>query len=470
MDAKKIIGDFSVALFAQGLSALCSIVTTLLVPKVLGIEEFGYWQLFIFYIGYVGIFHFGLSDGVYLIHGGEPRVQIDKRDINSQFWMSSLVQTGLAVAVCAIAIMGPFDVDRQFVLVMTGVMIVVNNSALYWGYVCQAMNETRTFSASVMIESAAFAVPLIVLLAAGVREFEPYVVAYTFGKACRLAYCLVQCRDFFRAGVLRAGAVWSSCKASIAVGIKLMIANTTGALILGVIRFCVDANWGIEVFSSVSFSLSLVGFFILFISQASMVLFPSLRQAGTEETATFFKTARSALACVLPVAYVLYAPICWVLGIWLPDYGESLALFALLLPLCVFDGRMDIVGTTYLKVLRKEGLLLKINLSALAISAVGAIVGAYVVRSVELMLVVATVAIVWRCLFTEWLVGKELGAAGGGIDIGSIALACVALASNWFVGGAMGFVLSAAAYGTFLVARREDVRRLLDGVSRLRAS
>lgn len=468
MDAKKIITDFSIALIAQGVSAACSIVTTLLVPKVLGVEEFGYWQLFIFYIGYVGMFHFGLSDGVYLINGGKSRSAIDKADINSQFWAISLVQTGFAVMLAMIAVLGSFGADRGFVLFATAVMIVVNNAALYWGYVCQAMNETRVFSFSVVVESVLFLLSLVLLLAGNVRVFEPYVIVYAIAKACRLMYCLFKCRDFFSAGVELLSDVISSCRESIAVGIKLMIANTTGSLIIGGIRFLVDANWGIEVFSSVSFSLSLVSFFLLFISQASMVLFPSLRQAATEEVASFFQSARGLLSCILPVAYVLYAPICWILGIWLPEYADSLSLFALLLPLCVFDGRMDIVGTTYLKVLRKEGLLLKINLGALLISLLGACVGTFVFRSIPFMLLVATLAIVLRCLFTEWLVSRELGVLDRSFDVGSILLALVAIVFNWMIGGVAGFLLTVGAYAVFLVVRRSDVCKLLASVANLR--
>lgn len=468
LDARRIITDFSIALVAQGISAICSVVTTLLIPKVLGIEEFGYWQLFIFYIGYVGVFHFGLSDGVYLINGGISRSEIDKKDINSQFWMISAAQTGIAVMIAAVAIFGSFGADRTFVLLATAAMIVVNNAALYWGYVCQAMNETRVFSFSVALESVLFLVPLSLLLVGGIQLFEPYITAYVLAKACRLAYCLIKCRDFLSAGIEPLKDILSSCRESIAVGIKLMIANTTGSLIVGAIRFLVDANWGIEIFSSVSFSLSLVSFFLLFISQASMVLFPSLRQAGIEEVSSFFQNARSVLACILPIAYVLYAPICWALGVWLPEYSDSLSLFALILPLCVFDGRMDIIGTTYLKVLRKEGLLLKINIGALAISLSGACLGAFVLHSVPFMLLVAVVAIAWRCIFTEWLVSKELDLSGRSIDMGSILLAVAATVFNWMIGGTVGFLLTILAYGLFLVARRSDVSKLCFSIARLK--
>ena len=85
MDKRTLIKNVSVAFLAQGVSMLLSIVQSLIVPKLLGTEQYGYWQLFIFYIGYVGFFHLGLNDGVYLIKGGQSRDQIDRRSVNSQF-------------------------------------------------------------------------------------------------------------------------------------------------------------------------------------------------------------------------------------------------------------------------------------------------------------------------------------------------------------------------------------------------
>ena len=66
MNKRAILQNMSVAFLAQGVSMCLSILQTLLVPKVLGVEQYGYWQLYIFYVSYVGLFHLGLSSGVYV--------------------------------------------------------------------------------------------------------------------------------------------------------------------------------------------------------------------------------------------------------------------------------------------------------------------------------------------------------------------------------------------------------------------
>ena len=54
MNKKTILQNMSVAFLAQGVTLALSVIQTMIVPKLLGVEQFGYWQLYIFYVSYVG--------------------------------------------------------------------------------------------------------------------------------------------------------------------------------------------------------------------------------------------------------------------------------------------------------------------------------------------------------------------------------------------------------------------------------
>ena len=49
---------------------LFGVVRSFVVPLMLGIVEFGYWQTYLLYVGFVGVFCFGFNDGIYLRFGG----------------------------------------------------------------------------------------------------------------------------------------------------------------------------------------------------------------------------------------------------------------------------------------------------------------------------------------------------------------------------------------------------------------
>lgn len=125
MQTKSLIKNLGAAFAAQGISFLASVVMSLLVPKILGVVEYGYWQLFIFYTNYVGFFHFGLNDGVYLLNGGVPRGQINKSSIHSQLLFGLTYQVIIAVGFSVVSILFVKDPNRLFVLFATALFLAL---------------------------------------------------------------------------------------------------------------------------------------------------------------------------------------------------------------------------------------------------------------------------------------------------------------------------------------------------------
>ena len=84
--------NLSYTVLANGTNTLVSMVLVLFVPKVLGVTEYAYWQLYLFYASYVGFFHLGWADGVYLKFGGKEYESLDKQYFNTQFWLLTFAE------------------------------------------------------------------------------------------------------------------------------------------------------------------------------------------------------------------------------------------------------------------------------------------------------------------------------------------------------------------------------------------
>jgi O-antigen/teichoic acid export membrane protein len=462
MNYRSLAKNAGTAFLAQGVAMALSIMQTLLVPKLLGTTQYGFWQLFIFYTSYVGFAHLGLNDGVYLIKGGQARDIIDKRSVNSQFAFGICFQLVIAAAIVAIAMGGGLEPDREFVIVCTSVFMNIQNAANFLMYLLQAMNETRRSSYATIVERLTFLVPLMLLLVVRYRSYQPFVISYIFSSIVQLAFCAWLCRDFFRAGFepLRqtAGEAWDSIR----VGFKLMVANIASQLVLGIARFAIDAAWGIDTFGELSLSLSLVNFFLAFVSQASMVLFPALRQVGLAEARGFFVNVRDTMSLFFPVIYVLYYPMVWILSWWLPKYTNSFIYFAFLIPICVFDSKMNICCTTFFKVLRKEGTLLKVNVCTCVASAVLTLLGVYGFESIFWVIGGVVVAIVGRSLWSEARLTCELAVPSDrAIAVGELALTVVFVATAFMLPGFVALGCYCVAYAVFLFVFRNRAGELL---------
>lgn len=401
VDWKQVAGNAAVAFLAQSFAMLLSAVQTLVVPKFLGVEQFGYWQLFVFYASYSKLFSFGINDGVYLIYGGRTRSTIDRGSISAQLQFSLLYEALVALFVVGYAVVIEPSQTRSFVLLCVAVFLVIQNVCLYITGVLQAINETKKSSVFTIVERLTYLLFLIALFLTNTQDFMPYVVLNLVSNGVGLVYCLWNFKPLLcRCELALADVITDSLK-SIRVGIKLTIANLASTLIVGISRFAIDAAWGITVFSKVSLSLSLTTFFLAFVNQASMVLFPALRRSDEGEINRFYTTARNLMEIISPFVYLLYFPLVAILSSWLPEYRDSLAFFMYLIPICVYDSEVNIACFTYLKVQRLENTMLIVNLVTALFSAAGSAVAILVFDSVYLVFAAMVIAIIVRGIFLD---------------------------------------------------------------------
>ena len=466
MNVKKIISNLLTAFMAQGVTFLVSLVMSLLVPKVLGIASYGYWQLFVFYISYSGFFQLGLNDGVYLIKGGQNRSEIDKKAINSQFAVAVTLQIAISFFFAICVLLNNVGYERNFVLFSFSVYTILVNVSAFLGYLFQAMNETKLFSISSMLERLVFVVPMLIMVFFKISDFRPFIVFYIIARFCSLLYCCWKARDFFSSGFYSATQSVKLAFTSIKVGFGLMLANVAGMFILGIARFLVDNAWGIEAFGKVSFSLSIVNFFISFVSQASMVLFPALRQGNDSERRSFYRLMRDLMEIAFPFIYIFYFPVSSILSLWLPQYSESMHYFALLLPICVFNTKMDLCCTTYFKVLREEKILLKVNVIAVIGSAFCSFVGVYVLKSLDAVLLGAVICIMLRSLWSEHYLNSKLGFCDSLMPIEEMLLSFVFIFFSLFYNSYIAIGVFCVSYLLFLLINKGVVISVVSSISK----
>lgn len=84
-DMKGIIKNAFYATSANSLSMLASVLLSFVLPKFVSIVDYGYWQFFILYSGYVGFLHLGFCDGLYLRYGGKKNDSINFHELSIMF-------------------------------------------------------------------------------------------------------------------------------------------------------------------------------------------------------------------------------------------------------------------------------------------------------------------------------------------------------------------------------------------------
>ncbi len=404
----KTIKNFIYAFSAQLISILLSTSMSLIIPKILGVEDFSYWQLFLFYITYVGFFHFGITDGMYLKNGGIDFDKIDKKKVSSQFYVLFFVQIVIFNFILLFAKFFVLNKVRKYIFFFAAIYTLIANLNWFLGYIFQATNQIKKYSYSVIIDKLLFLLFIVIAYFVKFKNLILYIAIYVLTTTIALIYSFYNARSIVLTKPYGIKKSFIVAIESAKIGIKLTLSNIASLLILGFGKFLVDKHWGITTFGKVSLALSLTNFFLLFISQVSMVLFPTLRKLDKNTTKSMYVKFNKCLNFLLPCIYVVYIPLKIILTLWLPNYAISLQYLGILLPICIFDGKMQMISNTYLKVLRKENMLLIFNIISVFISIILSLFNVLIFKNIYLVIVGMLIAIAIRSIISEIYLHHQL--------------------------------------------------------------
>lgn len=403
----KIVGNIIFAFAVQGVSLILSIVMSFFVPKVLGVTEYSYWQLFLLYSTYVGVFHLGYVDGLYLIFGGKKENEIDRRDITAQYLIYGISQLVLAVVTCSIwcpLVAG--EGKRLFVVIFTAVYMIFTNVGLFAGYLFQALNKIKTFSLSVLIEKLFFLVAVLVMFGLKVSDSTYFIILYVAVKLLSTLYLLFVAKKVLFAKPKIARQTFDNMWIALKRGFNLMIASLSSLLMMGISRILIDSVWGLTAFGKFSFSISLCSFALAFLHQVSMVFFPALRSVNKDEQVATYNKMTNFLLVILPLSYFAYYVFKFIVSGFLPNYVESIAYFSILLPICVYDGKMQMVSNTFLKVLNKEKKLLMINIISMTAVTISSLIFAYLIPNIFGVVISMVCGVVVRSVIADFYLSR----------------------------------------------------------------
>ncbi|MGD6856662.1 hypothetical protein ACQCVO_16420 [Bacillus infantis] len=455
--ASNFIRNFSYALSSNLVSLLVSTLVILVIPKLIGIEEYGYWQLYFFYSSFVGFLHFGWNDGIYLRYGGKEYKDLDKKLFSSQFYLLIIMQFVIAIIIYVTTIILFSDENRMFIIQMTAICMIIMNVRYMLLFILQGTNRIKEYSQITIMDKIFYCGLIIILLLAGVRDYKMLVVSDLVGKFIALLYAVYCCRDIVFHKLSNFYLSFLEAIKNIGVGIKLMFANIASMLIIGVVRFGIEYSWDVTTFGKVSLSLSVSNLMMLFINAVGLIMFPILRRTKEGKLPIIYVTLRDFLMIVLLGVLIFYFPLKVILTAWLPNYTESFIYMALIFPMCVFEGKMALLINTYLKTLRKEKLLLKINLITLLLSLIITTIVTLVLFNLNLAVISIVLLLAFRAVLAEFFLSKILGISVYKDILLELVITLIFILVAWFVETWVGAAIYIVAYMVYMSIKRNDL-------------
>ncbi len=436
-------------------------LVTFIVPKAISVEDYGFFQLYLFYASYVGFFHFGWMDGLFLRYGGVYYEDLDKSLFKGELILFFIFEAFLSAILCACACIINTDINNKFVFGITAASIVLINVRVFFMDILQCTGRIKEYSILNVVGRILYICLVILLIQFGYRRFYVYVIADICGRIVSTAYGAFKCKKIVCADKCEYHLALNESKENIKVGIKLLFATIASSLIIGVVRLGINSAWDITTFAKVSLTLSISNLLMVFVRAVALVLFPTLRRIDAGKLDQVYDIMRSAIMIPLLGMLVFYYPIRIIVGTWLPQYAESLKYMALLFPMCIYESKMSMLIETYMKVLRKEHELMVINVLTLVLSLFVTGISCYVIRSLDIAVSSIVLLLAFRCVCSELILMRSDTSRVRKDIVFELSLTLVFIASSWFVGGINGTIIYLIAYILYIIQKRNDFARLI---------
>lgn len=406
--AKSVIKNLYYIVAANFATLGISILLNLFVPKLLGVTEYSYWQLYVFYSSYVGFLHVGWIDGIYLKIGGEEYDQLDKRQVGSQFWYLLIFELFLSFFVVIWVYLFFLPSQRSLVLILTAIVSVVTIIKTFVLYIFQSTNRIKEYAKLSRNDRYLYVLFTAIYFLFGGRNFIWLISLDIFSKIIVTIWGMTLMKDILSVKLIKVRLLFPEIMDNINIGSKLMVSNIASTLIIGIIRFFVQQRWSIETFGKLSFTLSLSNMFLTFINAIGIVMFPLLRRTNRNRLSQLFQIFRGLFVPLTYLLLIFYIPAKIILSLWLPEYTESLKFMGILFPIVIYEGRMSLLINTYLKTLRKEKTILLVNIITFVITSLASLIMIFLVGNLDLTVALILISLAFRCNLAEFFLCKSM--------------------------------------------------------------
>lgn len=403
---------------AQTVSLLSSIIVSFILPKFITVEQFGYWQYFLLLTSYVGIMHLGFGDGLYLEVGGGYWKALDRAKWTPEIQALFYSQICIAVIMIIATLLLCHEAAYLPIFLWTAAYLVIENTYKIITMAMMATDQMSFVAKTVMIDKLVMSSLVVYFIINQHKEATYIIGGYTISHLIVCAMTIGKSNLFkkiYSISIQTIKDIIGTCK----IGFILMLANFVAILIMGLCRFAVEHFWNIEVFSKLSFSITISSFLLFFISQIGYVLFPILKRVGESTQAILLEKCDYILTLLPMVFYLLFFGMYFFIIKWLPKYEDSLRFLAFTAPSVCYEIRVALLYNTYFKNIGKIKQLLYVNIFAVFFATVCYSISIYL-HNIDMMALSILAAEIVKVFMMQKILHKEYSIKASSISVAEI--------------------------------------------------
>lgn len=432
------VKDFIYVFGANILGLMCSIFTGFLIPKFLNIEQFGYWQVFIFYVGYVGFFQFGFNDGIYIRYGSYDYEQLPKEKFRAYFRFLLIFQVVVASILILTSVLFITDNTRKEIYIFIAINTVLLGTTAFFVFINQMTKNFKAYSLYAIFSKVMYATFTLFLIVFNMKNHISYIYMFTFMNMILLITYILTTKDLVFGKKDRLVDCYSDIIKNFQIGFFVMIGNFMSILITGTGRIVLDLFSNIEEFAMYAFSVSLLVIINVLLVAISTVIYPYLARANKNHYCSLYERMEKVMLIILSMSLSGYFVLEFIIVTFLPKYNGALHISLILFASILFSGKINAVPENFYKVLKLQKEYSLNNIVAFIISIVTTLIFYFIFRTPISIAVATLLSFYLWLLYSDYFFSKKINIKFFKIHIVQIIIVCIFILYGynlkWYVG------------------------------------
>lgn len=361
-------------IFSNLIALIVGLVTSFLVPKYVSLATYANYKTYSLYIAYVGLFHFGFINGIYLKYG-----KVDYDDLPKDYFSLYIkVLIGIEFFVLVSGnlvgnfIWGDGWWSSPYFYVCINILPV--NINCFFSLTNQFGKRFKIDSIMLLFTNSIISFLFVVLIAKGIDDYTFYLNSLTLSNYFILLLWLFINRGFITSPSKSLIKSINGLAGLFKRGFFVMISEYIGLIIVGVDSIFVNLFFSREEYSIYSFAVSVISLMFGLVSIISKLIYPYLARIEKEKYKQCYITFLEATTIIAMFFGVLLVFLDKIILLLIPKYAASCNIIAVLSGVLILKCLQELVFGNFYKVLGAEKFFVRNNMVALVLGVVSDIV------------------------------------------------------------------------------------------------
>ena len=408
---KNIIFNIMKVTTSNIIKLFAGVVVGFILPKIIGVSDYGYHKTFTLYATYVSLLSFGIVDGIYLKYGGKNYDQLNREQF--RLYSKAFIVLQVSIALIGVFIANFFlQKDAKFILICLAIFLIANNVTAYFQTISTITARFSELTFRNVIQSVLNIIAVLVLW--GIyhihSEFANYKV-YTIFYVLIFSILAIWYVYTYRNIVFGKNSKWVKERKNIRyfaiIGCPLMVANICSSLVLSLDRQFVNILFDKKTYALYAFAYNMLALVTTATSAISTVLYPTLKRENIDSLKKSYSILVGVVLLIVYGCIIIYYPLCIFVNWYLPQYSNSLIIFQIIFPGLAISSVITIVMHNYYKTLGINLLFFFKGIFALILSAVANAIAYYCFKTTQAISIASIITlIIWYCVVEYYFINN----------------------------------------------------------------